>query len=365
MSQMLSLIMAQEIEMRISADDFLANFAHAIGGTAVIDRVLGSYRRHGANNFADNLVLGGFVPLMRDKRTEVVVTPVDGAEVRRVTVSNETESVRELELTSYGEIVIASHEADRQHPAFSNLFVQTEWHAWCSTLTATRRPRSATERTLWCAHVVDAGGSERIGKPSYESDRALFVGRGRTTRDPLALEAIGRLTGTTGAVLDPVFAIRVRVRLAPGKSASVAFTTIVAESAERVFKLADRYHDPSTAQRALDLAWASTQVELRELGVSPSQAAVFQELAGHLLYGNAALRVSEPELRRNRGAQPLLWEQGISGDWPILLATIESTDGLPTNTELFPAHHYWRRRGMRVDLEILNEHPSAYFQPLH
>ncbi len=300
-----------------------------------------------------------------ETRTEVVVTPVDGAETRRVTVSNETESVRELELTSYGEIVIASHEADRQHPAFSNLFVQTEWHAWCSALTATRRPRSATERTLWCAHVVDAGGSERIGKPSYESDRALFVGRGRSTRDPVALEAIGRLTGTTGAVLDPVFAIRVRVRLAPGKSASVAFTTIVAESAERVFKLADRYHDPSTAQRALDLAWASTQVELRELGVSPSQAAVFQELAGHLLYGNAALRVSEPELRRNRGGQPLLWEQGISGDWPILLATIESTDGLPTITELFAAHHYWRRRGMRVDLVILNEHPSGYFQPLH
>ena len=299
-----------------------------------------------------------------ETRTEVVVTPVDAAEVRRVTVTNETSSVREIELTSYGEIVIAPRAADRQHPAFSNLFVETEWHDWCSALTATRRPRSATERTLWCAHVVDSGGPERIGKPSYESDRARFIGRGRSTRHPVALEQTGALSGTTGAVLDPVFAIRVRVRLAPGQSASATFTTIVAESAERVFRLADRYHDPSTAQRALDLAWASTQMELRELRVSPSQAAVFQELAGHLFYANATVRGSEPELRRNLGGQPLLWEQGISGDWPILLATIADADGLPTITELFAAHHYWRRRGMTVDLVILNENPSGYFQPL-
>ena len=299
-----------------------------------------------------------------ETRTEVVVVPDDAAEVRRVTVSNETDDVRELELTSYGEITIALPGADRQHPAFSNLFVQTEWHAWCSAITATRRPRSATERSLWCVHVVDAGGAERVGQPSYETDRARFLGRGRTTRDPIALDADGALAGATGAVLDPIFAIRVRVRLAPGQSASVAFTTIVAENPERAFQLADRYHDPSTGQRALDLAWASTQVELRELGVSPADAALFQELAGHLFYSHPQVRVGEPELRRNRGGQPLLWTQGISGDWPILLATIASDEGIPTIGALFAAHHYWRRRGMTVDLVILNEHPSGYFQPL-
>jgi len=300
-----------------------------------------------------------------ETRTEVVVVPDDSAEVRRVTISNETDDIRELELTSYGEITIASPGQDRQHPAFSNLFVQTEWHAWCSAITATRRPRSASERALRCAHVVDAGGAERVGQPSYETDRARFVGRGRSTRDPVAMEQDGALTGATGAVLDPVFAIRTRVRLKPGQSASVAFTTIVAENAERAFQLADRYHNPAAAQRALDLAWASTQVELRELGVSPSDAAIFQDLAGQLFYSNPAVRVPEVELRSNRGAQPLLWTQGISGDWPILLARIASTDGIPTITGLFAAHHYWRRRGMTVDLVILNEHPSGYFQHLH
>ncbi|MEX2179429.1 MAG: glucoamylase family protein [Gemmatimonadaceae bacterium] len=300
-----------------------------------------------------------------DTRTEVVVVPEDAAEVRRVTVTNDTDAVRVLELTSYGEITIAPPAADRQHPAFSNLFVETEWHAWCSALTATRRPRSASEASLWCVHVVDSGGAERVGDPSFETDRARFLGRGRGTRDPAALEHDGALSGSIGAVLDPIFAIRVRVRLDPGQSASVAFTTLVADNAKRAYVLADRYHNPSTAQRALDLAWTSTQVELRELGVSPSDAAIFQEIAGHLLYPNPAARIPEAELRENHRGQPLLWSQGISGDWPILLASIRGVDGLPTIAQLFAAHHYWRRRGMMVDLVILNEHPSGYLQDLH
>jgi cyclic beta-1,2-glucan synthetase len=295
-----------------------------------------------------------------ETRTEVVVVPEDSAEVRRVTVTNETDSEREIELTSYGEITIAPPGADRQHPAFSNLFVQTQWHGWCSAITATRRPRSATERTLWCVHVVDSGGPERVGNVSFETDRAKFVGRGRSTRNPIALHTDAPLSGSTGSVLDPIFAIRARVKLRPRQSASVTFTTLVADDAERAYSLADRYHHTATAQRAFDLAWTSTQVELRELGVTPADAAVFQELAGHLFYQNPLARAPEEELRANRGGQPLLWSQSISGDWPILLATIGDADGLPTLKQLFAAHHYWRRRGMTVDLVIVNEHPSDY-----
>ncbi len=298
-----------------------------------------------------------------ETRTEIAVVPEDSAEIRRVTLTNNGGTARELELTSYGEIVLAPPDADRAHPAFGNLFVETEWHEWCSAVTATRRPRSAQEQPLWCVHVVDTG-RERVGPVTCETDRARFLGRGRSTRDPVTLEAGGALSGTTGAVLDPVFAIRTRVRLEPGQSASVAFTTLVAASRGRAFELADRYHDPHAAQRALDLAWTSSQVELRELGLTPADAAVFQELAGHLFYGNAALRAPQAELRRNRGSQPLLWATGVSGDWPIMLATIESADGLPTLRQLLAAHRYWRRRGMTVDLVVLDAHPPTYLQEL-
>jgi cellobiose phosphorylase len=299
-----------------------------------------------------------------ETRTEIVVVPEDAAEVRRVTVTNNGASPRELEITSYGEIVLAPAEADKAHPAFSKLFVETEFHGWCSAVTATRRPRSAHEPTVWCVHVL-ATGKERVGEVTCETDRARFLGRGRSPREPIALEGDGPLSGTTGAVLDPIFSLRARLRLEPGQSGSVAFTTLIAPTRERAFELADRYHDPHTAQRALDLAWTSAQVELREMGITSADAAVFQELAGHLLYPIPPLRAPEPELRRNRGSQPLLWENGISGDLPILLATIQSADGLPTLQELFAAHHFWRRHGLKVDLVVLNAHRTAYFQELN
>ena len=296
-------------------------------------------------------------------RTEITVVPADSAEVRRVTVTNNSDRVREIQLTSYGEIVLAPPDADRSHPAFGNLFVETEWHEWCTAVTATRRPRSATEARRWCVHVA-AVGLERVGTVSCETDRARFVGRGRTTQDPVALDSGDPLSNTAGAVLDPIFAIRTRVRLDPGQAASVAFTTLVSDTRERAFELADRYNDPYAAQRALDLAWTATQVELRELNISPVDAAVFQEMAGHLFYSNPALRAPEAELRRNRGAQPILWGTGVSGDWPILLALIDSAEGLPTLRQLFAAHRYWRRRGMMVDLVVVNADPPGYFQEL-
>jgi cyclic beta-1,2-glucan synthetase len=298
-----------------------------------------------------------------ETRTEVVTVPADAAEVRRVTLTNHGTTAREVELTSYGEIVLAPPDADRAHPAFGNLFVETEWHDWCTAISATRRPRSAEEQPVWCVHVVDSG-PRRVGRVTCETDRARFVGRGRSPRNPVALERAGDLSNTTGAVLDPIFAIRTRVQLEPRESASVAFTTLIASTPERAFELADRYHDGHAAQRALDLAWTSAQVELRELNVTPSEAAIFQEIAGHLFYSNPALRPPEAELLANRGSQPLLWAIGVSGEWPILLATIEAMDGLPTLRQLLLAHYYWRRRGMMVDLVVLNMHPPSYHQDL-
>jgi len=298
-----------------------------------------------------------------ETRTEIVVVPEDAAEVRRVTVTNNGSETRDLELTSYGELVLAPPDAERAHPAFGSLFIETEWHAWCGAITATRRPRSSEEQPIWCVHVA-AAGRERVGEVSCETDRARFLGRGRSTRDPVALERDGPLSMTTGAVLDPIFALRARVTLPPGQSASVAFTTCIATSRAQAFALADRYRDPHAAHRALELAGTSSQAELRELGLTPTLAALFQDLAGQLFYGNTALRAPAAELQRSSGSQPLLWATGVSGDWPILLATIASVDGLPTLRQLLAAHRYWRRRGMTVDLVILNVHPPDYLQDL-
>jgi cyclic beta-1,2-glucan synthetase len=298
-----------------------------------------------------------------ETRTEITVVPDDGAEVRRVTVTNNGSRPCEVELTSYGEPVLAPPDADRAHPAFGNLFVETEWHEWCSALMVSRRPRSSSEQPVWCMHVV-ATCEESVGPVTYETDRSRFLGRGRSTRNPAALDEGAALSQTTGAVIDPIFALRVRVRLEPGRSASVAFTTLVASTRERAFELADRYKDARSAQRALELAWTVAQIELRELRTSSASADAFQQLAGHLFFSDPRLRAPEAELRANEGSQQMLWGVGLSGDWPILLATIDSAEGLPTLRQLLVAHHYWRRRGMTVDLVILDVRPPSYSQEL-
>lgn len=298
-----------------------------------------------------------------ETRTEIVVVASEQAEIRRVTLVNRSHVVRELELTSYGEVVLCPAAADRAHPAFQKLFVETEWVPGTALL-ASRRPRSAGDVWPWCVHVV-ASGAERVGDVTCETDRARFLGRGRTAHAPRALDTGVALSGTVGAVLDPVVALRVRLRIEPGRSATVAFTTAVAPTRDAALQLADRYRDAGASDRALSLARTEAEVELRDLDIAPADLALYQELAGALVYPHEALRASPVERAAVQRGQSALWTQGISGDWPIVLATIRAPAGVASVRQLLVAHKYWRTKGIRSDLVILNTKPHSYAQELH
>ncbi len=297
-----------------------------------------------------------------ETHTEVVVIAAEQAEVRRVTLVNRSRVARVFEITSYGEVVLSTDAADRAHAAFQKLFVETEWVPG-TTLLASRRPRSAEDARLWCVHVV-ATGDERVGDVTFETDRAQFIGRGRTVHSPRALDADVALSGTSGAVLDPVLALRVRIRIEPERSATLAFTTAVAPTREAALRLADRYRETSTVQRAMTLARTEAEVELRDLDILPSDVALYQELAGALMYPHEALRTNPAERNAATAGQQVLWAQGISGDWPIVLATIRDPSGLTSVRQLLVAHQYWRSKGIRSDLIILNTRPHSYAQEL-
>ena len=294
---------------------------------------------------------------------EIAVVPGEAAEVRRVTVQNTSSTDRSIELTSYMEVVLNSADADRAHPAFGNLFVQTEWLPGSTALLAMRRPRSASDKPSWCGHVIATRDSKL--PITCETDRARFIGRGRSPRDPVAMDNAGDLSNTVGAVLDPIFSLRATVDVPAGHSAEVTFTTFFADDREQAAQLADLYHDPYSARRALDLSWAHAQAELRELGITPADAALYQELAGHLMYAHPGFKGLALPGDENKLGQGELWGLGISGDWPILLATLASADGLPSVRQLLKVHHYWRMKGLAADLVILNEHPPTYLQELN
>ncbi len=294
---------------------------------------------------------------------EIVVSAEDDAEVRRVTLTNTDALVREVELTSYMELVLAAPADDAAHPAFSKMFVQTEFLPDIGTLLATRRRRAPAEAEMWAAHLLVVEG-ETIGDLHVETDRAAFLGRGRGVREPAAMVGGRPLTGSVGTVLDPVFSLRRRVRIPPGAAVRLAFWTIVAESRVDVLTLADRHRDPAAFARAYTLAWTHAQVQLRHLGVRQSEAAGFQRLAGHLLYANGALRPPADVLRRGVGGQAGLWPHGISGDLPILLVRIDEVTDVDVVRHLLAAHEYWRMKQLASDLVILNEKPASYNQDL-
>ena len=294
---------------------------------------------------------------------EVAVSAEDDCEVRRVSVSNLGSRAREIELTSYAEVVLAPPGDDAAHPAFSKLFVHTEFVADVGVLLATRRRRSPGEREVWAAHLAVVEG-EAVGEPEFETDRARFLGRGREIRTAVAAMDRRPLSKTVGAVLDPIFSLRRRVRVPPGATARVAFWTLIAPSRSQALDLADKHLDSAAFERAVTLAWTQAQVQLHHLGVGPDEAHLFQSLANHVLYSNPALRPSPAVLKRNERGPATLWVHGISGDVPIVLVRIDEPEDLEIVRQLLRAYEYWRLKQLAVDLVVLNERTTSYIQDL-
>ncbi len=294
---------------------------------------------------------------------EVVVSAEDNAEVRRVSITNNSLRTREIEITSYAEIVLAPPEADAAHPAFSNLFIETEFIAVENSLLAYRRPRSNTDKPIWGVHAVVAEG-ETLGAVQYETDRGRFLGRGHTPADPLAVMEERPLSNTVGAVLDPVFSLRRRVRIKPNQTARVSFSTAVANSREEAMMLADKYHDPSIFERESRLAWTKAQVEMSHLRLDAEDAHLFQRLAARIIYSDPSLRPRPHVLALNTKAQSNLWPYAISGDLPILLVRINRLEDLPAVRKILRGHEYLHYKGLKIDLVILNDHPAGYVQEL-
>ncbi len=295
---------------------------------------------------------------------EVVVSPEDDIELRRLRIVNVTGRRRTLEVTTYAEVVLAPAIADAMHPAFSNLFVQTEILAESSALLCTRRPRSADERPPTLVHLLAVHGAP-VSAPSFETDRARFLGRGGDAAAPLALREAGPLSGSWGPVLDPIIAIRRRIELEPDQCVTLDAVTGVGATRAAAVELAAKYGDRRLADRVFDLAWIHSQVILRQLDVAGSDSQLFSSLASHVIFASRSFRAEENILLANQRGQSGLWGYSISGDLPIVLLRVQDADHTELVREVIQAHAYWRSRGLIVDLVIWNEDRAGYRQRLH
>lgn len=295
--------------------------------------------------------------------TEIAVSPEDDIEIRRTTLVNRSKVSRTIELTSYAEVVLATPNSDATHPAFSNLFVQTEILASRQAILCTRRPRSHRENPPWMLHLMAIRGSTE-GDASYETDRLKFIGRNRSTSNPAAMSEATKLSNTDGSVLDPIVSIRRRVTLAPDESVVVDLVIGMSETREAAIAMVGKYDDRHLADRVFDMAWTHGQIVLRQLNSTEVDAQLYGRLASSIVYAAALRRANPAVLAANLRGQSGLWGHGISGDLPIVLLRISNSEKIGLVRQLVQAHAFWRLKGLAVDLIIWNEDSSGYRQIL-
>jgi cyclic beta-1,2-glucan synthetase len=298
-----------------------------------------------------------------DIHTEISVSPEDDVELRRITLTNRSAKPKTVELTTYAEVVLAPQSADLAHPAFSNLFVETEILRQQDAILCKRRPRSQKDSPPFYVHLMLPHGVV-TEEASYETDRSKFIGRCRTTGNPVAMQQPGPLSNSDGPVLDPIISIRRVITLAPDQSARVDLIFGVSETRDGAMHIVSKYRDATLSDRVMDLAWTHSQVVLHQLNSNEADAQLFGRLATALIYAHQFRRAPAATLLKNKRGQNSLWAYGISGDLPIALVFLSDANAGEFAKKVLQAHAYWRLKGLQCDMVIVTREDSVYRQSI-
>ncbi|MFL0194789.1 GH36-type glycosyl hydrolase domain-containing protein [Clostridium sp. WILCCON 0269] len=295
--------------------------------------------------------------------TEVTVSQEDEGEVRRISITNSSDYKREVEITSYFEVTLAPYNADLVHPAFGNLFIETEFIQEPTCVIASRRPKTKDEERLWLMQTIAVEGKQ-VGSVQYETSRVNFIGRNRNLINPRAMDNDAQLTKSVGAVIDPIVSMRIRLLIEPGKTSKVAYSTIVTDSREKAIELASKYRNMSNVNRIFQLSWTEVQLEMQYLGTRSNQVNMYQKIASKILFINNLFQDKYKYISKIKKGQSALWPYGISGDLPIVLVIIRDESHMELVRQLLLAHEYWSLKGLWVDLVLLNLQDTSYVQLL-
>ncbi|HUH98771.1 MAG TPA: glucoamylase family protein [Anaerolineales bacterium] len=295
--------------------------------------------------------------------TEITVGGEE-VEIRRVTLLNDSDHPRRLKLMSYAEVVLAPQPVDQRHPAFNKLFIESEYLPEGNALLFRRRSRSGDEKPVFMAHALVAEPGYKLTR-EYETDRAPFLGRGRSQRSPLTLDGPNtHLSRSVGGTLDPIMSLAQEIDLRPHSRTQVTFLTLAAASRAEALDRVTRYQSRQKINQTFAEALIQSEKELIELGLNAKSVEHIQQLLSAILYPAHGLRAGAEIMARNTKGQSGLWAYGISGDYPILLVHV--LDGTrPLLAEAVRAYIYWRRAHIQVNLVILNDQDTGYTMDLH
>ena len=294
---------------------------------------------------------------------EVMLSSEDNVEIRKLTLKNDAEKQRTIEITSYLEVTLQSFEGDAVHPSFSNLFISTEYDEEAKALIGNRRPRAEGAITHYIFHSL-VTNNKLDGDLTYETSRLNFIGRNRSLKYPEVMDNDAPLQNTVGTVLDPIMSIRSRITLSPGEEGTVYYLTGVGESKQEILDLIYKYKEATVMEKTLDSYNYSNQLELKHIGIRSAQANIYQSLASYLLYLHSGRKNREDYIRNINMYQENLWAYGISGDLPIILLIIYDEDDVDLLRQVINMHYYFKNKGIKSDLIIYNEEEASYEEPL-
>lgn len=292
--------------------------------------------------------------------TEIGVAHGDDLEIRRITIVNETDRIRTLDLTSYSEVVLAPARDAARHPAFSKLFVGSERLFGSQGLLFWRRAREPRDRPPVIIHRIVADENGLISQ-SVETDRAAFIGRHGHPADPVAMRQPD-LGGSTGWTLDPVMAIRANLDIPASGRRQIAFVTVAAGSREAALEIAERYTTLAALDWALTDAAAHAAREMHDIGLVPDDVPKAQMMLARLLDSDTHPAPGRPAVAA--GGRQDLWSLGISGDDPILLVRMGDAQRADLLSLSLAAQQLWRRRGVLVDIVAIHEGAEGYLEPV-
>lgn len=299
-----------------------------------------------------------------ESHLEIAVSPEDDAEIRKISVTNHSDHTRVIELTSYMEAVLLPRREDAMHPAFSKLFIKTEFVREEECLLAVRRQREKGQKQKWLVHTLSVDG-DAVGDLQFETDRMKFIGRNRDITNPQALDPDQPLSNSDGSVLDPVLCLRRRIRIGPGQTVKAVFAVAAAHNREHALELAEKFTDMKTSERVFELSWTRSQVENRYLGLNAGEIEFYLDLIPYILYCNPLRREFAGYIAENTGTQEDLWSFGISGDVPIILVEVNGDEDLEMVYWALKGHEYWRLKGLYTDLVLFVNKVEGYSKPLN
>ncbi|WP_425277562.1 GH36-type glycosyl hydrolase domain-containing protein [Bartonella florencae] len=292
---------------------------------------------------------------------ECLITSAGCGEGRRIQLMNTTHKDRLIEVTSYGELTLATIDSDCAHPVFSRMFIETEIAEEGKIIFAKRRKRSPHDPEIHIAHFV-TDPTNTLRETEAETNRSLFIGRGRSIHQPAAFDKNTRFRNSQGCVLDPIVSLRCRVKIPAHEKVELIFWTFAAHTKETLLNHIKHYRQPNIFQQEFSMAWTRSQVSLYQSGIDLKKAIIYQKYATPLIYPDQTWRLPPKNLAKKLGQQSDLWPMSISGDIPLCLLRLNNEGDIAVVHELLKAHEYWRMRGLIVDLVILNEQASSYIQ---